>query len=157
MMLKHWWRSPKWCWNCFNRVVLHAPLQNKMSHLMTKSTKWHVHPMKTQISLGLRRVWSESSLCAWRKLGSLATHWAHSEDSDQTGWMPRLIWVFAGCSHFVGFVMRWLKFPCRNFWFWPNRFSLNVLISPFTPSGLFEILANWASTFVTWGVSGLVF
>ena len=25
-----------------------------------------------------------------------ATHWAHSEDSDKTGRMPRLIWVFAG-------------------------------------------------------------
>ena len=37
-------------------------------------------------------------LSAWRKLGSLATHWAHSEDSDQTGQMPRLIWVFAGCT-----------------------------------------------------------
>ena len=33
---------------------------------------------------------------AWRKLGSLTTHWAHSEDSDQTGRMPRLIWVFTG-------------------------------------------------------------
>ena len=33
----------------------------------------------------LRPVWSESSQSAWRKLGSLATHWAHSEDSDQTG------------------------------------------------------------------------
>ena len=39
---------------------------------------------------------SESSLSAWRNLGSLATHWAHSEDSDQTGQMPRLIWVFVG-------------------------------------------------------------
>ena len=39
---------------------------------------------------------SESLLSAWRKLGSLATYWAHSEDSDQTGRMPRLIWVFAG-------------------------------------------------------------
>ena len=38
----------------------------------------------------------ESSLPAWRKLGSLATHSAHSEDSDQTGRMSRLIWVFAG-------------------------------------------------------------
>ena len=36
-----------------------------------------------------------SSPSAWRNLGSLATHWAHSEDSDQTGRMPRLIWVFA--------------------------------------------------------------
>ena len=117
--------------------------------------------MKTLICLGIRLVWSESSLSAWRKLGSLATYWAHngnmqpftilfcsclttkwaaswqnqqngmcaqrrlrsawasaqsdhsllcaqwvakdprflhadSEDSDQTGRMPRLIWVFAG-------------------------------------------------------------
>ena len=66
-----------------------------VSHLMTKPTKWHVCPAKTQISLGIRPVWSASSL-AWRKLGSLATNWAHSEDSDQTGGMPRLIWVFAG-------------------------------------------------------------
>ena len=70
---------------------------------------WHVRPAKTQISLGICPVWSESSLSTWRKLGSLATNWACSEDSDLTGWMPRLIWVFAGCTcHFVGFVMRWL-------------------------------------------------
>ena len=55
-----------------------------------------VRPAKTQISLGNHPVWSESSLSAWRNLGSLATHWAHSEDSDQNGRMPRLIWVFAG-------------------------------------------------------------
>ena len=40
-------------------------------------------------------VWSESSLSTWRNLGPSATHWVHSEDSDQTGRMPRLIWVFA--------------------------------------------------------------
>ena len=68
------------------------------------------------ISLGIRPVWSESSLSAWRKLGSLVTHWVHTEYSDQpghpldqTGWMPRLIRVFAGRSHFVGFGMRWLN------------------------------------------------
>ena len=82
-----------------------------------------VRPAKTQSSLGNRPVWSESSLSAWRKLGSLATHWAHSEESrltvfpdqdqdsllvkrrndnhspgyfDQTGRMLRLILVFAG-------------------------------------------------------------
>ena len=59
-----------------------------------KNSKTSVRPAKTQISLGIRPVWSESPLSAWRKLGSLATHWAHSEDSEQTG--PRLIWVFAG-------------------------------------------------------------
>ena len=52
-------------------------------------------------------VWSGSSLSTWSKLRSLATHWAHNEDSDQTVRMPRLIWVFIGCTcHFVGFVMR---------------------------------------------------
>ena len=66
-----------------------------MSCDMTKPTKW-VCAQRTQISLG--PVWSQSLLSAWRNLGSLAIHWAHSEDSDQTGWMPRLIWVFAGCT-----------------------------------------------------------
>ena len=66
-----------------------------MSHNMTKPTKW-LGPAKIQISLGIHPVWSESSLSAWGKLGPLATHWEHSEDSDQTGRMPRLIWVFTG-------------------------------------------------------------
>ena len=65
-----------------------------LSRLMTKPTKWHVRLVKTQISLGIRSVWSESSLSAWRKLGSFATHWVHSKDSDQTG--LRLIGGFAG-------------------------------------------------------------
>ena len=78
---------------------------------MTKPTKWHVCPAKTQISMGICPVWSESSLSAWRKLGSLAFHWAHSKDSDQTGQMPRLICVFAGCNnHFVGFLMMRMNF-----------------------------------------------
>ena len=67
-----------------------------MSRLVTKPTKWHVRPVKTPNNLGIRQVLSESSLSTVRILGALATHWAHSEDSDQTGRMPRLIWVFAG-------------------------------------------------------------
>ena len=55
-----------------------------------------VCPAKTQIGQGNRPGWSESSLSAWRNLGSLATHYVHSEDSDQTGQMPRLIWFFDG-------------------------------------------------------------
>ena len=35
-----------------------------MSQRMTKPTKWHVGAAKTQISLGTRPGWSESSLCA---------------------------------------------------------------------------------------------
>ena len=48
---------------------------------MTKPTKWHVRPAKPQISLGIRPVWSESSLSAWRGIRPLATHWVHSKDS----------------------------------------------------------------------------
>ena len=57
-----------------------------------------VRPAKTQISLGIHPVWPESSLSAWRNIGTLATYWVHSKDSDQTGRMPRLIWVVAGCT-----------------------------------------------------------
>ena len=55
-----------------------------------------VRPAKTQISLYIRPVLSESSLCAeWVAKDSMCFY-ADSEDSDQTGRMPRLIWVFAG-------------------------------------------------------------
>ena len=57
---------------------------------MTNPTKWPVRPAKTQISLGICPIWSESSLSAWRNLGSSATHWAH--------------------SHVVGFVVRRLSY-----------------------------------------------
>ena len=44
-----------------------------------------VRPAKTLISLGIRPVWSESSLCAqWVAKGPSFLH-ADSEDSDQTG------------------------------------------------------------------------
>ena len=95
-----------------------------MSRLMTNATKWHLRPAKTQISLGIRPVWSESSLSAWRKLGSLPTHWAYIEDSDQTGRMPRLIWVFAGRTVIL------LILSCRGsyfqvvYWTYSNKMSL---------------------------------
>ena len=44
-----------------------------------KPTKWPLRPAKTQISLDIRTVWTESSLSAWRNIGSLATHYAHWE------------------------------------------------------------------------------
>ena len=82
-------------------------VEHELSHLITKPTNWHVRPAKTQVSLGIRPVWSESLLSAWRKLGSLATHRAHSEDSDQTGRMPRLIWVLAGRTVIILLVLSW--------------------------------------------------
>ena len=75
---------------------------------MTKPTNWRVRTGTTQISLGIRPVWLESSLCAqWVAKDPIFLH-ADREDSDQTGRMPRLIysdqtgrmprliWVFAG-------------------------------------------------------------
>ena len=53
-----------------------------LSRLMTKATKWRVRPAKTQISLGVRPVWSESSLCAQWVAKDLSFLHADSEDSD---------------------------------------------------------------------------
>ena len=52
-------------------------------------------------------MWAQRRLrSAWRNIESLATHWALSEDSDQTARMCRLIRVFTGHTyHFVGFVV----------------------------------------------------
>ena len=76
----------------------------------------HQNGMRAQRRLrsALASAQSESSLSAWRKLGSLANHWAHSKDSDQPGhpsedwseWADTqanlsLRWAH---SHFVGFV-----------------------------------------------------
>ena len=92
-----------------------AQITENISRLTTKLTKWPVRPAKTQISLGICPVWSESLLSTWWNIGSSATHWAHSEDSDQTGQMPRLIWVFAGRTcQFDGFVMRRLIWVCST-------------------------------------------
>ena len=73
-----------------------------LSRLMTKPKKMTLRPAKTQISLGIR--------CAqWVAEDAMFLH-ADSEDSDQTGRTPRLIWVFDGRTwHFVGFVMRRLN------------------------------------------------
>ena len=64
--------------------------------LHDKTNKMSVRPAKTQISLGIRPVWSESSRCAQWVAKDPMLLLADSEDSDQTGRMPRLIWVFAG-------------------------------------------------------------
>ena len=113
--------------------------QHKKSRRTTRPRKWHVRPGKASESslstwrihgslaihcahsedsfcwfchfVGTRPVWSESSLCAQRVVKDPSILHADSEDSDQTGRMPRLIWVFAGCtSRFVGFGMRRLKY-----------------------------------------------
>ena len=72
--------------------------------------KWNEPPHDTTNKMTVCPVWSESSLFAWSKLGSLTTHWAHSEDSDQTADAQADLSLRWAHSHFVGFVMRQLKF-----------------------------------------------
>ena len=75
----------------------HTPCLILEQKELTKPTKWHVRSAKTRISLGIRPVWSESSLSAWRKLGSIVGYPLSAQQRlCQIGWMPRLIWVFAG-------------------------------------------------------------
>ena len=99
---------------------------NHMSHLMTK---W----LCAQQRLTLAWASAQSLLCAQWVVKDPSFLHADSEDSDQTGWMPRLIWDFAGCTcHLVGFVMRWLiiycLFSCRYIpaMSWQNLFMPNV-------------------------------
>ena len=93
-------------------------------------------PAKTQVSLGIRPVWSESSLSAhWAVKVPRFLH-ADSEDSDQKGRMPSLIWVFTGhIGHFVGFVM------LRLFLIFLNSltvFEKETRILPTTDPSLFD-------------------
>ena len=81
--------------------------QNEPPH--DKTNKMTVRPAKTQTSLGIRPVWSESSLCAQWLAKDLSYLHADSEDSDPRR-MPRLIWVFAGRTLILLFVMSRLKY-----------------------------------------------
>ena len=80
----------------YDFTLTHTQTKRKLSICQPqhdKPNKVSLRPAKTQISLGIRPVGSASSVSAWRNLGSLAVNWTHSEDSDQTGRMPRLIWL----------------------------------------------------------------
>ena len=92
--------------SCGHRTVLHIILyqfyKNSSNFVVPfelqhdKTNRVSMCPAKTQISLGIRQVWSESSLgTQWVAKDPSFLH-TDSEDSDQTGPMSRLIWVFAG-------------------------------------------------------------
>ena len=88
----------KWhvSWTVEIKPYLYIILLTRYELPHDKTNNVAVRPVKTQISLGICPVWSESSLWAqWAAKDPSFLH-ADSEDSDQTGRMPRLIWVFAG-------------------------------------------------------------
>ena len=76
-----------------------------------------LRPAKTQISLRIRAVWSESSLIACVFYSLRAIQRVINKTPCHTRWMYRLIWVFAGHTGLiVGFIVRWLKFDCGTSW-----------------------------------------
>ena len=88
-----------------NRSPPLASRGREMSRLMNKPTKW-LSAQRRQISLGISPVWSESSLCTqWVDEDPSFLH-ADSEDSDQSGRMPRLIWDFA-VRTVISLVLSW--------------------------------------------------
>ena len=92
-----------------------------------KTNKVSMRPAKTQISLGIRTIWSESLLCAqWVAKDPNFFH-ADSKDFGQTGRMPRLIWVDAGRRTTL-LVLSWggSIFAC---WFYSDYFSYCKLCS----------------------------
>ena len=59
---------------CERQIALRELVRCLSEPWHDKTNKMAMRPAKTQISLGIRPVWSESSLFVWRNLGSLATH-----------------------------------------------------------------------------------
>ena len=109
---------------------------------MSKPNKMSVRPAKTQISLGIHPVWSESSLCAqWVVKGPRFLH-ADSGESAQTGRMPRLIWVFAGRTAIL------LVLSCRGSnleYFITSRYIRSILPQQGTfIFRMFSTLPSWA-------------
>ena len=107
--------------------------------LTTKPTKWHLRPVKTQIKLGIRPVWSASFLSTWGRLKSLAIIRAHSEASDQTGWSESslgakvilLVLSWGGSFYFVSLASKIISANSRRFIFWNSK-KARVFMYPCT-------------------------
>ena len=111
---------PKHCYNCYKPVdhIRVAAWQNQQNDWVpSEDSDQPGHPpIERTVKTGHSPSLIESSLSAqWVAKDPSVLH-ADSEDPDQTGRMPRLIWVFTGRTcHFVGFVMRWLNFFWNSF------------------------------------------
>ena len=99
-----------------------AKLKSQYEPPRDKTNNVAVRPAKTQISMGIHPVWSESSLCTqWVAKDSSFLH-ADSEDwSDWADAQPDLSLRWAH-THFVGFVMRRLISKWHNSLTWKHPF-----------------------------------
>ena len=88
---------------------------NQIEEIEPKRQKTYLHPVKTQVSLCICAVWSESSLTAFWIVKGVKFLYADNEDSDQTTRMRSLIWVFVGyrCQR-VRYIMLRIKYKLDN-------------------------------------------
>ena len=91
--------------HCFSIGMLLWSIQ--LCRLMTKPTKWSVRPAKIQISLGIRLVWSESSLCAQSVAEDPLFLHANSEDFDQRRLWSDWAAAQADGAHTILLVLSW--------------------------------------------------
>ena len=97
------------CWSNFCFMSLSILKPSLKLYSIPERTIWaetwenvpssNMRPTKTQIGLRIHAVRLESSLSAWRNFGPLAIKNMPTEDSDQTVWMCRVIWIFAGRTY----------------------------------------------------------
>ena len=112
-----WFNNVTFCWIAPHDV---APCKQYLNHRMTKPTKWHVGPAKTQISPGICPVRSESSLSTWRKAWVLSyplstkrrlwLDWADAQADLSLRWahMP-FCWFCHEAAHFPFYI--WEQIP----------------------------------------------
>ena len=115
-----------------------------------------VCPAKTQISLGIHPIWSESSLSVWRRFGPLATHKAYSEDwSDEADlslcWVRRSYCWF--CDVLAQMLSVWMHYSmvkplCTNLGWLQQIFSGVRIFRTFTvfhfSTSIRDIWAAWS-------------
>ena len=127
------------------RLISIRNQNHHMSHLMTKLAKWSVRPAKTQISLGIHPVWSESLLCAqWVAKDQRCHHadnedwsaWASAAQADPSlRWMHRsFCWVCHETAH-MSYVIRKAAFMVRGEFFFLTAKFIHYLFVFLTSDG----------------------
>ena len=111
---------PIWSRSLLSVGCLKLIMQQTYEPPHDKTNKMTVRPAKTQISLDIRQVWSDSLLCAqWIAKDPSFLH-ADSEDSDQTGRMHSLgAQSFCWFCHVVAHItvlahQTWFTIPYRK-------------------------------------------
>ena len=111
-------------WACAVKICHDGMLEDTNSLYNIWAAAWQNQQndlcVQRRPSMGIRQVWSESLLCTLKEAIDLKLLHVDGEDSDQTGRMPILIWVYTWrTGHFVGFVMLWLiccSYSLESYW-----------------------------------------